>query len=670
MPKTVIRLKDIRKSYRINSDNGESKKLFRKRETEEFVVFDNVNLEVREGDVLAILGRNGAGKSTFLKIVSEIIEPDSGIVEVSGKIASILELSIGFHNDLTGRENIYLRSELYGVPRRKVGEYIDEIIEYSDLGKFIDNPVRTYSSGMRSRLAFAIMVNVDADVFLVDEALSTGDAAFASKASEHLKNLVRQGKTVLMTSHNIRTIRSTCTRAIWLSEKTIFMDGDVNEVCDAYSRSIMESFEETLKLAQGGASSAQYRLAGYYRHGVHVEQNHAESRRWLEEAAKRGHVPAMSEYADLLLEDDPVANRDEVLSLYRAAAEGGNFDSRRRYAYLRGEVDKDAGFLREILAKIADSGYPTDICTYAHVVSFSAMNDADRTLAFDLYSRAAAMGNAEACYRMGTLLRGGIGTEQSIERAMEAFETAAGLGSAKAMMVLADLYEDGRHVERDLNKAFEWYLAAADSGNTRAQYQVAMMLSDGIGTEKNDELANVWFRRHSESALNEYRMYAVDVIRRRRVCSKGDAVKLLESASDCGFNKATVRIADMKLRGTGMEKDVPGAFELYELAAKRVMRNRTDLADAIMECEPDEDAKARSFHLYEQAANNGDAYAMYALACMYRDGSGVPENRDMYKYYTHMAANFGNKDALAVVQKWVMKEKKRKKREQDQSGPA
>ena len=127
------------------------------------------------------------------------------------------------------------------VQARKVAlERLDEIVEYSDLGKFIDNPVRTYSSGMKARLAFSVMIFVDADIFLVDEALSTGDAAFATKASEHLKNLVRNGKTVLMTSHNIRTIRSSCNRAIWLSDKTIFMDGPVDEVCDAYSKSIME----------------------------------------------------------------------------------------------------------------------------------------------------------------------------------------------------------------------------------------------------------------------------------------------------------------------------------------------------------------------------------------------------------------------------------------------
>ncbi|MBR1452500.1 MAG: ABC transporter ATP-binding protein, partial [Candidatus Methanomethylophilaceae archaeon] len=232
----MIRVKGLKKSYQIIDASKVNESRFFKKKTE-YPVFENINLEVRKGDILGILGRNGCGKSTFLKIVSQIIEPDEGTVEVFGKVASILELSMGFHGDLSGRDNIILRSELYGIPREKVLENLDSIIEYSDLGVYIDNPVRTYSSGMKSRLAFSVMVNVDADIFLVDEALSTGDMAFASKASEHLKDLVRSGKTVLFTSHSMNTIKRTCNRAVWISDRTIKMDGPADEIVDEYSRS-------------------------------------------------------------------------------------------------------------------------------------------------------------------------------------------------------------------------------------------------------------------------------------------------------------------------------------------------------------------------------------------------------------------------------------------------
>ena len=663
MSEPVIKLSGVRKSYRINADDGSNKRLFRKRETEEFVVFDNVNLEVQEGEVLGIIGRNGAGKSTFLKIISEIIEPDCGTVEVKGKIASILELSMGFHNDLTGKENIILRSELYGIPRKVALERLDEIVEYSDLGKFIDNPVRTYSSGMKARLAFSVMIFVDADIFLVDEALSTGDAAFATKASEHLKNLVRNGKTVLMTSHNIRTIRSSCNRAIWLSDKTIFMDGPVDEVCDAYSKSIMESFEETLKLAEGGSSAAQYRLAGFYRHGVNVEKNMAEYRRWIEEASKRGHIPAIAEYANLLMDEDPIGNRNVALGMYKEAAEGGNFDSCKNYAYLRGNADEHLALLKDVMRRVAESGTPMDVAMYARVVSYCANTEADRKLAYLLYSDAADAGNAEAMYRKGTLLRAGIGVERSIEGAIEAFESAAKSHHPKAMIALAELYEDGRMIDKDLEKSFSWYLASAESGNTKSQYQVATMLSEGIGVEKDDEAAEAWFCRNAESALNDVRLYAVEAAQRRKVCSKEEIVTLLESASDSGYNKATSKLADMKFNGWGVSKDVDTAMDLYELSATRSLRGKVDLAKRLLEDTKRDPDKSRTFELFEHAAANGDHYAMYAIACMYRDGVGVPEDRDLYKKYTHMAADAGNKDAIQVVQKWAFKEKKRQKKE-------
>lgn len=164
----AVELRDVRKTYTIRSGKGR-----RKNETK--TVLDNLNLSVGRGEILGILGGNGSGKSTLLKILSGIIAPTSGKVVTSGKIASILELTVGFHEELSGIENIYIRAKLYGIPKKTIDERLDEIIDYADIGDYVYNPVRTYSSGMRSRLAFAIMVNVDADIFIIDEALSVGD---------------------------------------------------------------------------------------------------------------------------------------------------------------------------------------------------------------------------------------------------------------------------------------------------------------------------------------------------------------------------------------------------------------------------------------------------------------------------------------------------------------
>ena len=200
-PKNAIEIKNVKKSFKIEvrdyeKDNTKSSKVSTKSITNP--VLKDVSFNIERGEIVGILGRNGSGKSTLLSIISKILEPDSGSIELSGKVATILELNMGFNADLSGRENIYLKSELYGIPRKETDKKIDSIIEYSGIGKYIDSPIRTYSSGMTGRLAFSVLINVDADILIVDEVLSTGDASFSAKAVEHFKNLVKRGKTVLV----------------------------------------------------------------------------------------------------------------------------------------------------------------------------------------------------------------------------------------------------------------------------------------------------------------------------------------------------------------------------------------------------------------------------------------------------------------------------------------
>jgi ABC-2 type transport system ATP-binding protein len=185
MTDNAIELRNVNKSFTIVKKNG--KKLIKEKKIHN--VLNNITFDVPYGTVLGIIGRNGCGKSTLLSIIARIIEPDSGTVKINGKIASILELGMGFHSDLSGRDNIYLKGELYGFSKKIIDSKVEQIINYSELGEYIDNPVRTYSSGMVGRLAFSIMVNVDADIVLVDEVLSTGDVACAMKAEEHGKRM-------------------------------------------------------------------------------------------------------------------------------------------------------------------------------------------------------------------------------------------------------------------------------------------------------------------------------------------------------------------------------------------------------------------------------------------------------------------------------------------------
>lgn len=203
-----------------------------KRETRE--VLKDVSLTIKNGEAVALIGVNGSGKSTLLKLMTKIIYPTNGEIITNGKLTSLLELGAGFHPDFSGRENIYFNASIFGLTKKQIDSRLEEIIEFSELRDFIDNPVRTYSSGMFMRLAFAVAINVDADILLVDEILSVGDQHFQEKCLNKMKELKAQGKTMVFVTHSLGSARELCDRAVWLNKGRIQLDGDVNEVIDEY----------------------------------------------------------------------------------------------------------------------------------------------------------------------------------------------------------------------------------------------------------------------------------------------------------------------------------------------------------------------------------------------------------------------------------------------------
>ena len=203
-----------------------------KRETRE--VLKDVSLTIKNGEAVALIGVNGSGKSTLLKLMTKIIYPTKGEIITNGKLTSLLELGAGFHPDFSGRENIYFNASIFGLTKKQIDARLEEIIEFSELRDFIDNPVRTYSSGMFMRLAFAVAINVDADILLVGEILSVGDQHFQEKCLNKMKELKAQGKTMVFVTHSLGSARELCDRAVWLNKGRIQLDGDVNEVIDEY----------------------------------------------------------------------------------------------------------------------------------------------------------------------------------------------------------------------------------------------------------------------------------------------------------------------------------------------------------------------------------------------------------------------------------------------------
>ena len=196
----------------------------------------DINLTIDKGESVALIGVNGSGKSTLLKMMTKIIYPNKGKITVNGKLTSLLELGAGFHPDFSGRENIYFNSSIFGLTKKEIEKRIDQIIEFSELQDFIDNPVRTYSSGMYMRLAFSIAINVDADILLIDEILAVGDAHFQEKCFNKLKELKKEGKTIVIVSHSTGQIKEFCDRAVWLYQGKVRMDGKVDEVLKEYEK--------------------------------------------------------------------------------------------------------------------------------------------------------------------------------------------------------------------------------------------------------------------------------------------------------------------------------------------------------------------------------------------------------------------------------------------------
>lgn len=197
-------------------------------------VLNGIDLEIKKGETVALIGVNGSGKSTLLKLMTKIIYPTSGKITTNGKLTSLLELGAGFHPDFTGRENIYFNASIFGLTAAEIDARVQDIIDFSELGEFIEAPVRTYSSGMYMRLAFAVAINVDADILLIDEILAVGDQHFQDKCFAKLKELSNSDKTIVIVSHSLNSVKGLCKRAVWLSDGKIREDGKIDKVIDDY----------------------------------------------------------------------------------------------------------------------------------------------------------------------------------------------------------------------------------------------------------------------------------------------------------------------------------------------------------------------------------------------------------------------------------------------------
>lgn len=261
-PGNAIEVKNVKKKFKVYFDKGSQLKeriLFRNRNRyEERWVLDDVSFEVKKGEAIGLIGHNGCGKSTTLKLLTRIMYPDSGSIELRGRVSSLIELGAGFHPDMSGRENIYTNASIFGLTKKEIDERLDDIIEFSEMEPFLDNPVRTYSSGMYMRLAFSVAINVNADILLIDEILAVGDVNFQAKCFNKLREIKAQGTTIVIVSHSMGQIEQICDRSIWIHEGKIKAEGIPRDIDMEYLNFMGEKREaDAVQRAEKREAEAQ-----------------------------------------------------------------------------------------------------------------------------------------------------------------------------------------------------------------------------------------------------------------------------------------------------------------------------------------------------------------------------------------------------------------------------
>lgn len=257
----VIKVDNVKKYFKVYPDKGKTLKdkvLFHKRNRyEKREILKGISFDVKRGEAIGLIGKNGCGKSTTLKLLTKILRPNEGTITIDGRVSSLIELGAGFHPDLTGRENIYINASIFGITAKEVDERLDDIIRFSELEEYIDNPVRTYSSGMYMRLAFSVAINVDADILLIDEILAVGDMNFQEKCFQKLQEIKRNGTTIVIVSHAQGQIEKICDRCIWIEDGVIRDEGPTKLIGKEYrlamegmraDRARKEAEEEMAKL--------------------------------------------------------------------------------------------------------------------------------------------------------------------------------------------------------------------------------------------------------------------------------------------------------------------------------------------------------------------------------------------------------------------------------------
>ena len=629
-PEQAIKVDNVSKVFRVEVIDREKKTgIFNKVPTKyiDNKVIDNISFTINKGEVVGVIGRNGSGKSTLLSLIARIMEPTSGTIQIFGKVASIMELGMGFHPDMTGRQNIYLKGELYGFSRHEIDQKIDKIIEYSGISNYIDNPVRTYSSGMSGRLAFSIMLNVESDVMLVDEVLSVGDTAFLTKAQQHFRQLSHSGKTVVIVSHNLNDLEQMCSRIIWIEDGKIRKDGAAKNVLAEYRLKMSEDPEIVLDLAMAGVAESQYKLALMYRDGSIFGQNAAMSAEWMKRAADQGHTMAQLEYGEILLSEGTNESTELANTYFQCAANKGNAEAKVRISMTYAQDSSIRQNLLRIMKEMASSKDPVMQFRCGDTFLKLAYTKEDREEAFRYFEQSASNGYVPAKFQLALMYRDGVGAPRNLEKMSEILDDACVTNHLPSLLLYADLLFSGTIIPKNEAKAFALYEKAAMLGNAKGQYQVATMLRDGIGCPMNMELSEKWFSTYSTNSVGLNLFWAAEFVK----FNKGDpelAYTFFKESSKHGITGAIAGVISSDVYNDG-KKEERHSSDLEQL---KIIANSGNI-DAIRRVANyyysgigTEIDYSLAFEWYNKASELGDSWSRLKLGEMYRDGKGAQQN--------------------------------------------
>lgn len=618
MSEIAIEFKNVSKKFDIRgvTKYGGTAKLSTKK------VFSNLSFTIESGNIVGIIGHNGAGKSVLLKMLSKIIYPDSGTIKCDRSITSILELGIGFDPELSGRENIEIKCGYYGLSKTEISNNMENIIQFSEIGEQVDYPLRTYSSGMKAKLAFSIIMYVKSEIMILDEVLSVGDAGFHEKCKEIFKKMKKQNKTVIIASHNLNSLENLCDKILWIDKGTIKEYGDPVSVITHYNYEMKNSLELLKEIADSGDVVYQNQLGLAYYYGYNTDVDLKKAEHYFTRSSEMGFVEAKLNLAELFIK---TGKKDEGLELYKKLAEQGNSVAINKLNYIDNETEINE--LINELEKLALEGNYRSMKLLGDLYYFGDIISKNPSKAYSYYQKCSELNNNQAQYMAAICNMEGIGTNKDISKAIEYYVKSAKNGNRKAMLDLANIYRKGIGIEKKIDDAVYWYERAALLEDNKAINELIKLYKNDL---KNENMSRNWEIKCSEQILSNYEAILADIYKQKNADSEKDnIIKWYLRSQEKGNISGTYGLALCYNEGIILPLDLQKSFDLMKSLADRDYPNALyEIGLKYYRGEGVEKNDVFAFKVIEKAANMSHQKAIYQLAYFYKYGIGTEKNID------------------------------------------